>query len=564
MTQDRIITGARANRAESRNRNQGRETDMTHHDRKTGISRRRFLGTASAASMTIAGVSIAGMPGSAGAQSGGTLVYAVNSINGNFEPTVWHGFGDSVITMDSLARGLTRANFETAAIEPAVAESWEVSDDGTAWTFRIREGVKMHDGRTATAEDVMRTFNRILDQEDPSRPEGSGAIDNLGGDNLLGIEKIDEMTVRFNLNAPDQAFPARLSRPDMVIISADALDEFGADVGKNLVSCGPFRLADVSPGESAILDAFPDFFAGAPAVERLVFQVLPDPLALTSAMLSGEVQCSNFVPHANLDRLAESGRVEVAEPDPYINLFLAMNAKSEVLSDIRVRRAINLAIDRDAVIAEAFLGKARKPAYFSTEVMLGYDPAHQRYSERNMEEAKRLLAEAGAEGATLRMHSQNTLFWPAVGQVVERNLSELGLEIDTQYVESGSFFGTMFDVEAHDLGLWQRSAFMPDPDGKFSPLFFTGTLSADNTTAHTDLPIQDELEERILAALREGDRGRRDTLYAELNAFIAENVMVHAMLANIYTPVAAASGISGLNTNGMGTYRVFLENSRLG
>lgn len=560
------IAGARANRAEFKHPKQGREATMTDHSNTngTGISRRRFLGTASAASVTIAGVSIAGMPGPANAQTVGALVYAVNSINGNFEPTVWHGFGDSVITMDSLARGLTRADFATATIEPAVAESWEVSEDGTAWTFRVREGVKMHDGRTATAHDVMRTFNRILDPEDPTRPEGSGAIDNLGGDNLLGIEQVDEMTVRFNLRAPDQAFPARLSRPDMVIISADALEKYGADVGKNLVSCGPFRLADVKPGESAIVEAFPDFFGGAPTVGRVVFQVLPDPLALTSAMLSGEVQCSNFVPHSNLDRLGQSGRVQVFEPDPYINLFLAMNAKTPALSDIRVRRAINLAIDRDAVIAEAFLGKARRPAYFSTEVMMGYSPDHLRYSERNMEEAQRLLAEAGAEGTILRMHSQNTLFWPAVGQVVERNLRELGLEIETRYVESGSFFGTMFDAEAHDLGLWQRSSFMPDPDGKFSPLFFSGTLSADNTTAHTDLPIQPEMEDRILAALSEPDREKRDVLYVELNAFIAENLMVHAMLANIYTPVAAAQGISGLNVNGMGTYRVFLEDVKPG
>jgi len=549
MTEDHATTESRAPSAPCRG---------------DGLTRRRFMGTAAAATVTAAGVTVAGMPGLADAQGGGTLVYAVNSINGNFEPTVWHGFGDSVITMDSIARGLTRADFTTAEVVPSVAESWEVGEDGTAWTFRIRPGVKMHDGRTATAEDVYRTFNRILDPDDPSRPEGTGAIDNLGGDNLLGIEQVDEMTVRFDLRAPDQAFAARLSRPDMVIISAAALDEYGPEVGANLVSCGPFRLGQVSPGERVVLEAFPDFFGGAPSLERVVFQVLPDPLAQTSALLSGEVQASNFVPHSNLDRLAQSGRVRVYEPDPYINLFLVMNATSELLSDIRVRRAINLALDRDAIIQEAFLGNAARPAYFSTAAMMGYSADHVRYSTRDMDEARRLLAEAGAEGATFRMHSQNTLFWPGVGQVVERNLRELGLEIETSYVESGSFFGTMFDAEAHDLGLWQRSAFMPDPDGKFSPLFFSGTLSAENTTAHTGLDTQDELEARILAALREADPERRDALYVDLNAFIAENLMVHAMLANIYTPVAAAEGVSGLNPDGMGTYRVFLETVTMG
>ncbi len=521
-------------------------------------TRRQVLAGAGAA----VGAAAVARPRLVRAQDGTTLVFGVNSIVGNFEPTKWNGFGDSVITMDSLGRGLTHVDFRSVEVQPAVAESWEVSDDGRVYTFTIRSGMTFHDGTAVTANDVFRTFNRIIDPEDPSRPEAIGAIDNLGGDNVDGIELVDDMTFRFSLKERDEAFLARLTRPDMIIISAAALDEFGADVGPNLISCGPYRLASATPGERAVLEAFDDYYEGRPAIDRLVMQVLPDPLAMTSALASGAVHASNFVPHSNLDQLEASGRLQVFKPQAYISLFLTMNAVSGPLQDIRVRKAINLALDRDAIIQEAFFGHGYQPAYMSTEAQMGYDPAHVAYSTQDMDQARALLREAGAEGATLRMHSQNQLFWPKLGQVVQRNLTELGLTIEPQYVESGSFFGIMFDKEQHDLGLWQRSAFMPDMDGKFSPLFFTGTLSAEDTTAHVGLDTQPELERRILEALREGDPEARHALYVDLNRFLAEEVMVHGMLANIYTPVAAQVGVEGLNPDGMGTYRTFLEDVR--
>lgn len=525
---------------------------------KTGgrvpLSRRQVLASGAAG----LGAATLGLPRLASAQDN-TLVFAVNSITGNFEPTVWNGFGDTVITMDSLGRGLTHVTFQSTEVQGAVAESWEVSEDGRVYTFAIRPGMTFHDGTDVTAQDVFRTFNRILDPEDPTRPAGTGAIDNLGGDNLQEIELVDDMTFRFILRDPDAAFAARLSRPDMVIISGAALDEYGSDIGPNLVSCGPYRLVDATPGERAVVEAFDGFYLGRPSVDRVVFQVLPDPLALTSALVGGTVSMSNFVPHSNLEQLASSGRVTVHEPQAYISLFLTMNATAGPLSDMRVRQAINYAVDRDAVINEAFFGYAYQPAYMCTAAQMGYDPAQEAYSTRDLDRARQLIQEAGAEGATIMMHSQNQLFWPSLGQVVQRNLEDIGLNIDTQYVESGSFFGIMFDKTQHELGLWQRSAFMPDPDGKFSPLFFSGTLSAEDTTAHTGLPTQPELERRILEALQAQDPEVRNQLYIDLNRFLAEEVMVHAMLANIYTPVASQNDLSGVNADGMGTYRTFLE-----
>ena len=148
--------------------------------------------------------------------------------------------------------------------------------------------------------------------------------------------------------------------------------------------------------------------------------------------------------------------------------------------------------------------------------------------------------------------------------MVQRNLEELGLAIEPQYVESGSFFGTLYDPEQSQLGLEQRSAFIPDPDGKFSPLFFTGTASAEGATAHTGLPTQPELDAKLLEALREQDPERRAQLYVDLNDWIAENLMVHAILASIYTPVVATAGVQGVNANAAGTYRVYLEDVELG
>jgi peptide/nickel transport system substrate-binding protein len=281
-----------------------------------------------------------------------------------------------------------------------------------------------------------------------------------------------------------------------------------------------------------------------------------------TALASGNLHVSNLIPHSNIDRLEGMPDVRIEESAAFISLMLAMNVEDPLLSDIRVRRAINKAIDREAVVREAFFGKAEVPGYITPAAEQGYDPSHQRHSEHDPEEARRLLEEAGAVGAELSLISENTGFWPRLGQVVERGLEEVGLNVTTEYLDSGTFNARLFDKSAHQLAFLQRSAFFPDPDGRFSPLFRTGTTGADQITAQSSLPEQVELDRMIDAANAEFDPERRGELYVQINDYMAETIMPVAAVANTFLPVAVADELRGVNANALGTYRTFIEDAR--
>jgi peptide/nickel transport system substrate-binding protein len=149
-------------------------------------------------------------------------------------------------------------------------------------------------------------------------------------------------------------------------------------------------------------------------------------------------------------------------------VFLGMNSGAPALSDLRVRQAINFALDRDAVVSSAFAGKATTPAGLVTPAELGYAESLKALSTRDVARSRQLLAEAGAEGAQVEVLVQNTLFWPTIGQIVEQNLKEVGITPVMRYVDEATK-SDVLNASGHQLFLDQRSAFVPDPDNKLTP-----------------------------------------------------------------------------------------------
>lgn len=520
------------------------------------MTRRRFSGLLGLSGATLA------LPWRLEAQGGkDTLVFALPGLVGNFEPHTWVGFGDTVHVMDTVARGLTHMDYANPLAQPAIAEGWTVSDDGLTYDFRIRSGLTFHDGEPVTAESVLRTFQRMIDKTDTTRPELSFALDNLGGANVRGFESPDSSTFRINLAQPDAAILGRLSRPDMVIISPAALAEHGQAIGLHFSSCGPYRIVDVTPNERVVLESFDNFYKGQPEIPRLVMQVIPEPVAQITALAAGDLNVTNLIPHSNVDRLESIDEIRIEQSSAFISALLAMNCEAGVLTDLRVRQAISKSIDRDAVVREAFFGKAEIPGYITPATELGYAPDHQRFSEYNPDGARMLLKEAGAEGAELSLISENSGFWPRLGQVVERSLNEIGFNVTTEYLDGGTYNGRLFDKTAHELAFVQRSAFFPDPDDRFSALFASGTAAADSITAQSGLPEQVKLDQLISDAKAESDPQVRGQIYVEVNNYMAESMMPVAAIVNTFLPVAVSTDLKGVNANALGTYRTFLEAS---
>src|SRR5712691_9210250 len=206
------------------------------------LTRRALLerGAAGVGALSLSGLLAAlGESGeaAAGTARGGTLVFAIDALTGNADPGIFATFGDWM-AIDCIARGLTHIDYHTTKVKPALAKAWELSKNQRIYRFHLRKGLTFHDGNPVTAHDCARSFNRLINSHDPSRPPGTYAIAELGGANVQKSRAINDLTFEITLRAPDVAFLARLSNPNGVILSSSAIDKYGKKIGNHLVGAG--------------------------------------------------------------------------------------------------------------------------------------------------------------------------------------------------------------------------------------------------------------------------------------------------------------------------------------
>ena len=307
-------------------------------------------------------------------QRGGTLVVAAESMGDSLDIGFWHGFG-GLHVIDSIGEGLVQADFETGNARPGLAESWTISDDGLVYTFNIRQGMVFHDGEPVTAQAVVRSMNRPLATEDPGYIEGMYMYFNQGYENWESLEALDDLTVQLTLVKPNATQLLVFTRPDGYIISPKALDEYGQEVGLNMSMAGPFRVERFVPGQEAVLAANEDYWAGRPWLDQIVIRAWPDEASILAGLQAGEVDLTLYAPFTSVDRItADEGdglRIEVGAP--LVNLFIAANVTLAPLDNVLVRRAVNYAIDRDAIIEGGLSGLAVHPASILGPNDLGFD-----------------------------------------------------------------------------------------------------------------------------------------------------------------------------------------------
>ena len=489
---------------------------------------------------------------------GGTLVIAVDALTGNSDPGIFATFGNWM-AIDCMARSLTHIDYRSTEAQPAIAERWEVSSDGRTYRFFLREGMRFPDGNPVTAGDAERSFRRLMDEKDPSRPPNVYAIAELGGANIRRVRAVDDLTFEIRLGRRDIPFLGRLANPNGAILSEAAIRKEGKDIGRRLVGHGPYSFTSSKPGESITMEAFDGYFGGRPLADRVVLQVLPDPTALTSALRSASAHISPFVPFSSTVTLKRDPKVAVQSGKRFTTVFLFANVGVPLLADPRVREAINLSLDRDTIVRQAFSGQAQPPAGLVPPPTPGYDKALERFSRQDVERARALIQEAGAEGKQVEILNQNILFWPRLGQIVERNLRDIGLAARSLYLDEATYNERQFDPKGHELAVNQRTQFVPDPDDMLSPLLTSDSFVNQTGTQHFRLDSQAELDERLAAALTETDEEARRKLYVDLQRFLAEEVNVFFPLAYVGLPVTSSTKVGGVNTDAFANYRTFVE-----
>lgn len=358
------------------------------------ISRRQFLWMSGAASATLflaaCGGSSDSADGSADAEPT-TLRVAFPDPPNEFDPalvTAFPEYNSGYAVYDGLVR--VDANLVP---QPALAESWEVSDDGLTWTFKLREGVTFHHGTDFTAADVVHTYERILDEATGSALRSALSI-------IDSVEATDDFTVQFNLNTANSDLTVIMGSPQGRIVPADRTpDQYSTAPS----GTGAFKFVEHVPGDYTAFEANADYWGGAPKVDELRFVAMPEASTQVAALSAGTVDILWQIGSENIAQLEAADGVEVLNVPSGAYQTIAMDAREAPFDDTRVRQALRLCVDRPGVLQAVLQGVGELandhpvPAFspFLADIPL---------KEPNIEMAKQLLADAGyADGIDLTL-----------------------------------------------------------------------------------------------------------------------------------------------------------------
>ncbi|OLM30077.1 Dipeptide-binding ABC transporter, periplasmic substrate-binding component [Pseudonocardia sp. Ae717_Ps2] len=506
---------------------------------------------------------VASPGGGGGGTAGGTLTVGTDATSGVFDPAFYTTLGDWMV-VDSVCRGLTFCDFTDPEPRPELAESWTVSEDGLTYEFALRQGVTFHDGTTFTSADVLASLNRQLNADDPTLPDGASRPFQSLGRNLVSLDAPDERTVRIVLHGPDGTLLARLSDIGARVISKAALDRHGADIGKNLVGTGPFRLTAATAGQSVTLEAFDGFTGGRPPVDRVVMQQVQDSSTMIGSLISGAVSVTQFTPYSAVGQLRANDAVTVHDTPYCYDAMLLMDVRRPALAELGVRRAINLAIDRQAILDQAFFGVGTLPAgYAVPPSMPGHDPSLADLSRTDVAEARRLIEAAGAVGREVRLMAASDTWHPRAAQVIAQNLTDIGLRVVSDSVDPAAFFSRVMDTDDpyHEIIVWERNSYVPDPDNTVGNMAVPRGVYGSSATGFDTLPGTARFTEDTVAARNMPIGPERTAAYSAIQRRWAEDFMVLSMLVHSTNLVVTGASVSGVNVNALSTHRCFLDDA---
>ncbi|WP_232483494.1 ABC transporter substrate-binding protein [Brevibacterium yomogidense] len=333
-------------------------------------------------------------------------------------------------------------------LEYRLAETFEPNDDATVWTAKLRQGVVFHDGKPLTADDVVHTFERITDPDDPK----SGAAGLVMLDEVVAI---DDHTVEFRLNEANSVLD------DSVGQYANGVVPRGYDPEKP-IGTGPFKLKSFDPGQSAVLEANHDYWDEGPYLDELHLLNFTDTDAVINALLSSQVDCVGQIPLALVDVIGADERMNILNSETGMWLPFTMRVDKEPFDDVRVRQAMRLAVDREGMIEQVFSGFGSVGNDMFSVMDPDYpDDLPQR--EQDIEEAKRLLAEAGyPDGLTVELVTAPIQSGAVeAAQVFAEQASAAGITVDIRRVDTTTFFGENYLQWDFAQSFWYTRNFVP-------------------------------------------------------------------------------------------------------
>ncbi|MDW9370961.1 ABC transporter substrate-binding protein [Sinorhizobium meliloti] len=375
----------------------------------------------------------------------------------------------------------------TTELRPDLAESYEISEDGKTFTFKLRKGVKFHNGRELTAQDVKYSIERVVNPATQSPGAGffatikgvEEASAGKGGE-LSGITVQDPHTIRFELTRPDATFLHVMALNFAHVVPKEEVEKHGADFGKNPVGSGAFKLAEWTLGQRLVFERFTDYWnEGLPKLDRITFEVGQEPVVALLRLQNGEIDVPG-------DGIPPAKFVEVTNDPNFKDLiirggqlhtgYVTMNVKMAPFDKVEVRKAVNMAINKDRIL-RIINGRAvaanqplppSMPGYAKDYAGYAYDP----------EGAKKLLEQAGlGDGFSTELYVMNTDPQPRIAQAIQQDLKAIGITASIKSLAQANVIAAGGEENQAPM-IWSGGmawiADFPDPSNFYGPILGCG------------------------------------------------------------------------------------------
>jgi peptide/nickel transport system substrate-binding protein len=453
---------------------------------------------------------------------GGTLKVGLQADPTALDPqkqnltAIWH-------IIEHIYNGLTRVKPDLS-IEPALAEGWDISEDGTSYMFVLREGVTFHDGTPLKASDVKFTFERLVDPATAS-PGASELA------SMKSIDVNDDRTVVMTLNAPDASLLAALAGGTCVIFSEAFVKANNNDVSQVAMGTGPFKFVEYVPNTRIVLERNENYWEeGLPYLDGIEMTIASDDTARTAAVVTGTVDFIEYAPLRDIPSLEADSSLKLAGKSNTNIRFIGFNLTRKPFDNLKVRQAIAAVVDRDAMLGPTVFGYGTP-----TEVLFPPDfwaALQQEVRPPDVERAKSLMAEAGfADGfkTTITSWSQYS-FLSNAAVVLQEQLRQIGIEAELNLVENATMVEQVYDPATRDfeIAVTGESAYV-DPNTIVLPYFKTG--EGNNFMGYSN-PEVDKLIEQAIAST---DQKERAGIYQQIQKILLDDLpWVSLFVANQY------------------------------
>jgi peptide/nickel transport system substrate-binding protein len=471
----------------------------------------------------------------AGVKEGGTLTVVRLSDATKLDPHFITDIPSANIVYQKVYEGLVAPD-QDMNIVPKLASEWTVIDD-TTWEFKLQQDVTFHDGAAFNAEAVKATFDRLLDPN-----TGSPQYEKFAMINEVKI--IDEYTIQLLLEYPYAPLLSILASNEGSIISPNALLENPDGLAQHPVGTGPFVFESWKTGQEISLTKNANYWGEEAKIDRVVFKVVPEDATRLAMIETGEAHINDQVPVTEIERIEASDKMGLHRTEGLAVEYIGFNTRKKPLDDVRVRKAISHAVEREAIISGVYNNVGTLANVAMSPKVFGHSENVKPY-EYDLNEAKKLLKEAGYEnGLELSLLTSDRKERINMAEVIQSQLKGIGVDVKIQVMEYGAYIDTI-DKSEHDLfiGGWGNAT--GDGDYNQYNLFHTASQGPPGNHFYYSNPTVDQLIEE---ARQETDGDKRKELYEQVMQIELDDA-VYIPIRNYEHLAAYSKNVSGFWLN---------------